>query len=423
MTQFIIKGPNLLSGEISVSGAKNAALKILPAAILADSPSTITNVPQITDIDHIIKLLESIGTKTEVSNNTVTIDPTNVTSSHPDEKLVKKLRGSIVLMGPLLAKFGRAVFSQPGGCLIGARPIDDHLDVFRQLGVDIQYKDDCYIMSGKPKPGKVVLKAMSVTATENAIMASVLSDGVTTIHIAAAEPEIADLANYLNKMGANIKGAGTHDIVVTGVKSLKGSKYEILPDRIEAGTYLLAALTTNSEVTVGPMIPEHLELVLKKLTDAGAKFEEISRNGRRYLRTIKHNGLTAQDIDTRPYPGFPTDLQSPYAVLMTQAKGDTHIFETIFEGRFRYLEELILMRAKADILNPRTFIIHGPNRLVGTEISSRDLRGGVALILAGLIANGTTIIDQAEYIDRGYERIDEKLRAIGVNIERVETKL
>lgn len=420
MSKFQIRGGKELKGEILVSGAKNAALKIIPAAILADSPSIISNVPNILDIEKIIEILRSINSDITFENNIVKIDPTRINSTTPNESLVKKLRGSVVLVGALLAKYGHAVFSEPGGCLIGARAIDDHLDLFRQLGVKIHISDGKYIMKGKPKAGKVVLNKLSVTATENAILATVLSDGITHIHVAAAEPEIADLANFLNKMGAKVEGAGTHNIFVTGVKKLSGVSYEILPDRIEAGTYIIAGVATNSEITVGPVITDHLDLVLKKLSDAGAKYKVIERNGHEYIKTLKHGELLARDVDTRPYPGFPTDLQSPYAVLATQCKGTTRIFETMFEGRFSYLEELKLLRANASILNPHEIEIHGVTKLFGTNISSKDIRGGAALVIAALLASRVTTIDDIEFIDRGYEKIDEKLNKIGADIERIE---
>ena len=419
MANFKIQGNRQLSGQILVGGAKNAALKILPAAILANSPSIITNVPRILDIEKMIDILESIGAVISFEQNTINIDPTKIHSSHPDEKLVKNLRGSVVLVGALLSKFGKAVFSRPGGCLIGSRPIDDHLDLFEQLGVRITEKNDTYFLNGKPKAGKVTLKKMSVTATENAILATVLSKGTTTIHVAAAEPEIVDLADYLNKMGAKVSGAGTHEITVVGVDRLIGVNYEVMPDRIEAGTYIIAGVATNSEITVGPLLSDNLSILLKKLADIGAKFEIIEKNGKEYIKTKKHGDLIAQDIDTRTYPGFATDLQSPYAVLMTQAKGEARIFETIFEGRFAYLEQLKLLRGNAEVLNPHEFMIKGPKKLQGALISSNDIRGGAALVIAALIASGETIIENIELVDRGYEKIDEKMNGIGAKIERI----
>jgi UDP-N-acetylglucosamine 1-carboxyvinyltransferase len=420
MSKFRIIGRKELKGEVTVSGAKNAALKILPAAILSSEPSVIKNVPEILDIEKMVGIIKSIGAEIKLENNVVTINPEKINSHHPDESLVKKLRGSIVLVGALLSRFGEAVFSQPGGCLIGARSIDDHLDVFRQLGVSIEYKDEKFYFKGKPKAGDVILNKMSVTATENAILATVLSPGTTHIHVAAAEPEIPDLANYLNKMGAKITGAGTHDITVVGVSDLHGADYEILPDRIEAGTYIMIGVMTNSEITVGPFVSEHLSIVLKKLKNIGAKFEIEQRGGQEYIKTLKHGKLTAEDIDTRPYPGFPTDLQSFYAVLMTQAEGRSHIFETMFEGRFASIEELQILRGQTQILNPHEFIVDGSTLLKGNTISSKDIRGGASLVAAALIAEGETIIEDIEFVDRGYEKIDEKLNKLGASIERID---
>jgi len=418
MASFKIQGKAKLSGHLSVSGAKNAALKIIPAALLANGTSTIKNVPDILDIRKMIDILKSLGAKITFENNVVTIDSSQVKTYKPDDKLVKKLRGSVVIVGPILSRFGKAVLTQPGGCLIGARPIDDHTDLFEQLGVKVRFDGERYHFNGFPKASNIILSHMSVTATENAIMASVLSKGTTTVHMAACEPEIADLAEFLNNMGAKIEGAGTHDIKIEGVVKLEPITYSILPDRIEAGTYLIAAIATNSQVTIGPLISEHLSIVLKKLQDSGARFEIFEKNGKEYIKTSKRGELKSVNIDTRPYPGFPTDLQPPYAVLMTQAKGDTEIFETIFENRFGYLEELRRLRADVEIQNPHEFIIRHSNRLIGSEISSRDIRGGAAVIIAALLAEGETVVEDAEFIDRGYENIDKNLRNAGVSITR-----
>ncbi len=420
MASFKITGQKELNGEINVSGAKNSAPMILVAAILADSASTIHNVPDTVDINKTIDILESIGAKVSFEDNTIILDPAGVNSFHPDEKLMKKLRASIVLVGALLSKFGQAVFSQPGGCLIGSRPIDDHIDLFKQLGVEINEDDCCYKLNGQPKSGKVVLNKMSVTATENAILVAVFSAGKTEIHVAAAEPEIADLANYLNKMGAKISGAGTHTIIVEGVEKLSGVVYDVLPDRIEAGTFLIAAVTTNSELTIGPIVSDDMSLFLKKLKDTGAKYEIVIQNGKEFIKTHHHGELVAQSIDTRPYPGFSTDLQSPYAALMTQAQGTSDIFETMFEGRFASIEQLQLLGGQTEILNPHEFVVHGPSKLVGATVSSGDIRGGVSLVIAALVAEGETTITDIEFIDRGYEKIDEKLRGVGAEIERIK---
>lgn len=420
MAKFEITGGKSLHGEIPISGAKNAALKILPASILSDGISTISNIPKIADVDVMVEILQSIGAKIDFEDHTAVIDPSGVSSYKPDRDLMKHLRGTIVLIGPLLAKFGKAEFYQPGGCLIGARPIDDHLDMFRQMGVKIEQKEDKYILSGKPKAGEIVLNKLSVSATENAIMATVLSSGITRIHVAAAEPEIADLADFLNSMGAKISGAGTHDIEIIGVESLHGTTHCIIPDRIEAGTYLMAALATNSEVKIGPVMPDHMNIVIKKLEAGGAKISIVEKDGHKYFQTKKHSGLKAVDIDTRTYPGFPTDLQSPFVVLITQAEGESCVFETLFEGRFLYLEELASMGAKAEIISQHLIKITGKTELSGKEIISRDLRGGAALVVAGLIANGKTKIDGLSFIDRGYEKMDEKLRSAGAEIRRTD---
>lgn len=420
MSKFEIEGRKELKGKIQISGAKNAALKILPASILGSTNSIIKNVPKISDIDKMISILQSIGAEISRDEDTININTSNINSFSPDEKLIKKLRGSIVTIGPLLAKFGEAIFSKPGGCLIGSRPIDDHLDIFRQMGIEITEDNNSYHLIGKPKAADIILNKLSVTATENAIMASVFVDGVTNIHVAAAEPEIIDLANFLNQMGAKISGAGTHDIKVEGVTELHGTEYEIMPDRIEAGTYLIAAIAANSEIEIGPVISNHLSIVLKKLRDAGAQFEIITRDGKEFIQTKKHNSLTAVDVDTRTYPGFPTDLQSPFVVLMTQAKGECKVFETLFEGRFLYLDELILMGANIEILSPQIIKIEGPTQLKSSDIFSRDIRGGAALVIAALIATDTTTVNGLEFIDRGYENMDQKLASVGASIRRIE---
>lgn len=420
MAKFEIVGKQELKGEIKISGAKNSALKIIPASILAGTPSVINNIPDIVDIHKLVKILKSIGADISFSNHTIDINPVPINSFRPDDKLVKKLRGSIVLIGPLLSRFGEAVFSNPGGCLIGSRPIDDHLDLFKQLGIHISEKDGVYHLVGKPKAGDIILNKLSVTATENAIMATVLSSGVTTINVAAAEPEIIDLANFLNKMGANIRGAGTHKVTINGVSELHGTDYEIMPDRIEAETYLIAAIATNSCLRIGPVNSEYMSIVAKKLHSSGANFQFLKENDQEFIQTEKHETLAGCNIDTRTYPGFPTDIQSPYAVLMTQAKGKTEIFETLFEGRFLYLDELKIMGADIEVLSPHIISISGPTELKGSEIYSRDIRGGAALVIAGLIAEGTTIIEDIEYIDRGYETMDKKFQNVGANIKRVD---
>lgn len=418
MAKYIIEGQVSLHGEIVISGAKNAALKILSAAILADTPSIIENVPRILDIEKLENIIRDLGAKVEVNGNTVTVDPKNINTTELNENLTKKLRGSIVLAGPMLAKFGEVTFFQPGGCLIGARAIDDHLDIFNQMGVALQEKNGKFTLKGKPQACNVILGKMSVTATENAIMAAVLSDGITKIDVAAAEPEIADLILFLNKMGAKITGAGSHTIIVKGVRKLRGTKHRVIPDRIEAGTYLMAAIATNSAVKIVDVIPEHLSIVLKKLRQAGAKFESYIENKKWVIATERHDSLVGVDIDTRTYPGFPTDLQSVYAVLATQTNGPTRIFETLFESRFGYIQEIKKMGANINIESPHIIYVYGQTPLNATAIESSDIRGGAALVLAALIANGKTTITGIELIERGYEDMAQKLTNAGAKIVR-----
>lgn len=420
MSQFKISGDAKLSGKVIVSGAKNAALKLIAASVMADSASVIDNVPDISDIKTLENIIRSTGAKVDVDGHTVTIDPTSIKSTELDPALIKKLRGSIVLAGPMIAKFGSVTIAQPGGCLIGARPIDSHLDVMRQFGIKVDEKNDTYILTGKPKATEIILPEMSVTATENAIMMAVLAVGTTTISVANVEPEIGDLIDFLNSMGAKISGRDTHKLSIEGVSGLTGIKHRILPDRIEAGTFLCLAVASNSEITICDVVPDHLSIVTKKLRDMGAKFDfEKASDGKMNITTRKRGELKSVDIDPRTYPGFPTDLQSVYAVLSTQSDGPTRIFETLFESRFGYISELKKMGANISIESPHIVYIYGPEPLYGTEISSSDIRGGAALVVAALIGNGETLIDNIEFIDRGYEKLDEKLSKLGANIVRI----
>lgn len=418
MSQFIIQGGADLTGKVTISGAKNAALKLIPAAIMADSPSVISNVPSISDIKTLEDIIRSAGAKVSVEGDTVTIDPTSISKTELDHDLVKKLRGSIVLAGPMVGKFGEVIFAQPGGCLIGARPIDSHLDIMRQFGVSVTEVDDSYHLSGKPKGAEIILPELSVTATENAIMTAVLAEGTSTISVANVEPEIGDLIDYLNAMGAKISGRDTHKLTIEGVKSLSGVNHRVLPDRIEAGTFLCLAIASNSEIEIHDIVPDHMSLIFKKLSDMGAKFEVKKTADKYSILTRKHNTLKSIDIDTRTYPGFPTDLQSVYATMSTQSNGPTRIFETLFESRFAYIEELKKMGANISVESPHIVYVYGPEPLKGTTIDSSDIRGGAALVLAAIIANGETIINNVGYIDRGYEQIDKKLSALGASVVR-----
>lgn len=420
MAKYHITGGRELSGEIKVSGAKNSALKLLAASILTNQVTILHNVPDIIDVNKMEDILRHIGCKVEVSGDTVKIDPSGINTTDLDADLTKKIRASIVLAGPMLAKFGKVSISQPGGCLIGARPIDDHIDVLSQYGVSVRQDGDRYSFIGKPQVGDIIMSEMSVTATENALMAAVLSEGITSIHVAAAEPEIADLANFLNSMGADIAGAGTHNIVIRGVKELKGCEHTVIQDRVEAATYLMMAIATNSELKIGPVIPEHLSIVIKKLSMTGAQFKVNKIDGKYYFETKRHDQLKSVNINSRTYPGFPTDLQSAYAALMTLAHGKTRIFETIFESRFGYIEELKRMDADIEVISPHIINVNGPKKLRPSEIDAFDIRGGAALVLAALATPGKTVIDHIEMIERGYEKLDIKLSGVGADITRIE---
>lgn len=418
MAKFVINGGKPLHGKIKVSGSKNAGLKMLAACVLTNKPCTLSNMPKISDIDTMLQIIQDIGGKTTRKNHRITVDASSVKQCHPDDRLINLMRASVVIVGPLIARFKEAEISQPGGCLIGARPIDTHIDAFRQLGVDIRQKNNHYLFRSNDKGGfkRVILKEMSVTATENVMMAAVLRNGKTEIRVAAAEPEIEDLANFLNKMGAKISGAGTHVINVTGVKKLEGAEYSVMPDRIEAGTFIIMAIAAKGNVEVQNIIPTHLDALLHKLNEMNVNY------------TLKSNSIIVKPtaslkpvyIDTRPYPGFSTDLQSPMAVLLTQANGTSRIFETLFESRFNYVSELSKMGADISVLNPHTLVIHGPTPLCGKKITAHDLRAGASLVIAALCARGQSIIDNIELIERGYESLEKRLKLLGADIERLE---
>ena len=419
MSKFIIEGGHSLHGEITVSGAKNAALPILASTLLNNEACTVINVPDIADIHTLLDILSSLGSKIiDFSNNKVIIDNSNVDGRDPDFVKVKQIRASILILGPLLSKFKKVKVTHPGGCHIGARPIDVHLKAFEALGAKVTKDDQFYYIEAEKLIGnKIVLDELSVTGTENAIMAAVLAKGSSEIHLAAAEPGIVNLIDSLNKMGAKITGAGSHVLYIEGVNKLTGATLEIIPDRIEAGTLALAAAIMHGDVLINGYVHNHLNIFTKKLQDANVKLKLIDEDKIHILRTTN---IKSVDIRTDIYPGFPTDLQAPFAVLMTQAVGNSKIFETMYDGRLNYLKELAKMGATANILDPHRAVISGPSVLYGKEITSLDLRAGATLILAALAASGTSVITQAELIDRGYEHIDKKLRSLGANIERID---
>ncbi len=417
MDQFIINGGKVLKGTIDVSGAKNAALGILPAALLADGISRIENVPNVNDIRVLIEAMKDLGVKIEhIDNNTVEIDSRNVDKLVVDYESIKKIRASYYLLGSLLGRFNEAQVAMPGGCNIGQRLIDQHIKGFEALGAEVDVDHGMVKAVGKEDGltgASIYLDVVSVGATINIMLASVMAEGVTTIENPAKEPHIVDVANYLNSMGAEIKGAGTDLIKIYGVEKLHGSEYMIIPDQIEAGTYMVAAAITGGDVTVGNLIPKHMEAITAKLLEMGVGIEEYGDS----IRVYSKGELKGVNIKTLPYPGFPTDMQPQMTVLLTVSKGTSIVSESIFDNRFLYVDELNRMGVNVKV-EGNTAIVSGVTALTGAEIIAPDLRAGAALILAALVAEGETVISHVDYIDRGYEFIEEKLRNIGADIVR-----
>lgn len=419
MEKLIVKGGNRLVGEVKTSGAKNAVLPIIAASILGTTPSHLDEVPMLEDVHTISEVLKCLGLAVKCSpeKNVLDIDSTEITSYEAPYELVRTMRASFLVMGPLLARIGKARISMPGGCAIGARPIDIHLKGFEALGVKIE-QGHGYIEASAPeglKGTSIYFDFPSVGATENIMMAASLAEGTTILENAAEEPEIVDLANYLNKMGAKIRGAGTDTIRIEGVDKLHGADYTIIPDRIEAGTYMIAAAMTGGDVVVENVLPEHQKPLIAKLREAGAVVEEDIDK----VRVIGKNPLKAVSIKTLPYPGFPTDMQAQMMAMMVIAEGRSKVTETVFENRFMHVVELNRMGAQIST-EGRSAVIDGPCKLTGCDVRATDLRAGAAMILAGLVAEGTTRIGDLHHIDRGYENIVAKLKKLGADIERVD---
>ncbi|QTV78340.1 UDP-N-acetylglucosamine 1-carboxyvinyltransferase [Phascolarctobacterium sp. Marseille-Q4147] len=419
MEKLIVKGGNRLVGAVKTSGAKNAVLPIIAASILGTTPSHLDEVPMLEDVHTISEVLKCLGLAVECSpeKNVLDIDSTAITSYEAPYELVRTMRASFLVMGPLLARIGKARISMPGGCAIGARPIDIHLKGFEALGVKIE-QGHGYIEASAPeglKGTSIYFDFPSVGATENIMMAASLAEGTTILENAAEEPEIVDLANYLNKMGAKIRGAGTDTIRIEGVEKLHGADYTIIPDRIEAGTYMIAAAMTGGDIVVENVLPEHQKPLIAKLREAGAVVEEDIDK----VRVIGKNPLKAVSIKTLPYPGFPTDMQAQMMAMMVIAEGRSKVTETVFENRFMHVVELNRMGAQIST-EGRSAVIDGPCKLTGCDVRATDLRAGAAMILAGLVAEGTTRIGDLHHIDRGYENIVAKLKNLGADIERVD---
>jgi len=415
--KLLIRGPKRLKGEVTVSGAKNAALGVLPAALLLSDVCTIENIPNILDIAILRRIMESLGTRfIDIDANTLRVDPTNVSSYVATSEDMHLFRGSYYLMGALLGRFRKAVVTFPGGCNFGERPIDQHIKGFEALGAKVEIEHGHIKLSASKLTGaNIYLDVVSVGATVNIMLAAVKAEGVTTIENAAKEPHIVDIANFLNAMGADIKGAGTDIIRIRGVKELKGNAvHSIIPDQIEAGTYMIAAAATKGDVLVKNVIPKHMESLSAKLIEMNIKVEEYDDS----IRVWGKDRLNRVNIKTLPYPGFPTDLQPIMSVLLLRADGISTITESIFDNRFQYIEELRRMGAKVRV-EGRMAVIEGGHKLTGAPIKALDLRAGAACVLAGCIADGVTEISNVHYIDRGYERMVEKLTSLGADIKRI----
>ncbi len=420
MARYEIIGGNSLLGEVTISGAKNAAVAILPAALLVADVCRIENVPDISDVRILLDILKGMGAKISYEDkNTVIIDSSDVNSIHPDPTLVRKMRASYYLMGALLGRFGRADVALPGGCNFASRPIDQHIKGFWALGADVDEAEDYVALEPGPNGlhgARISLDMASVGATVNIMLAAVLIPGQTVIENAAKEPHVVDLANFLNTMGARISGAGTDTIKIRGVESLKGGSYAIIPDQIEAGTYMAAAAATGGNVLVRNVIPKHMERISTKLMEMGAKVTEYDDA----IRVQANTRLRHTTVKTRPYPGFPTDMQAQLCVCMTLASGVSRLTESVYETRFfGYCTELSNMGADI-LINGKTAVVTGQEKLYGTTVCAHDLRAGAALIIAGLAAEGTTKVENIHFVERGYENIVEKLTNLGANIKKIE---
>ena len=415
MNKIIVNGPCKLEGEVVISGAKNAAVAILPATLLVNGKCHLENVPNISDIRAFITILESLGSKVEyISENEIIIDNTDIHTTVAPYDLTSKFRASYYLLGALLSRFGNAQISLPGGCNIGARPIDQHIKAFACLGADVEVKrGNVYASAKKLTANPIFFDVVTVGGTINAILAATLTEGTTTIENCAKEPHIVDVANFLNSVGAKIKGAGTDVIKVTGVTELKQtSSYAIIPDQIETGTFMVAAAATRGDVLIKNCIPKHMEPITAKLIESGAEVIEYEDS----IRVKMNKTPRAINIKTLPYPGFPTDMQPQFATYLTLATGSSLIVESIWESRFQYTAELVKMGANISF-HDRTAMVTGVKELFGSPIKALDLRAGAAMIIAGLIAHGPTEIYDIHHIDRGYEKIVDKFKALGANIE------
>lgn len=432
--KFIIEGGKRLRGEISARGSKNAALPIIAATLLTEKKCELDNIPDIEDVNKMLKLLQSLGADIDRHGpHKVSIEAKNLDPSDLNFSLVGKLRSSLLIIGPLLTRFKEVTLPQPGGCKIGARPLDTHLQAFKDLGVEVEInkgekKDDnrardYYTLKRKKlQARKIVLNEFSVTATENILLTTATLESETNLKIAAAEPHVQDLCRFLKKMGVSIKGIGTHNLKIKGSDNLEGTSHKVVSDYLEVGTFTIMGVATRSRIKVKNAVIDHLELTLKRLKQMGANIESIRKEGKNndIIKITPASNLESTKIEARPYPGIPTDLQAPFGVLATQAEGTTIIHDTLFEGRLKYIKELKKMGASAIIADPHRALITGPTPLYGKDIESFDIRAGATLIIAALVAEDKTTIREIYQVDRGYEEIEKRLQNLGADIERVK---
>jgi UDP-N-acetylglucosamine 1-carboxyvinyltransferase len=418
MDKLLIKGGSELHGEIYASGSKNSALPILAASLLADTPLKVGNLPHLNDVTTMLELLGSMGVDVMLSDEMeVQVDTSSINNLNARYELVKTMRASILVLGPLLAKFQKAIVALPGGCAIGSRPVNLHIDAMRAMGADVSIEDGNIVASveGRLKGAKILFEPVSVTGTENVIMAACLAEGTTVIENAAREPEVIDLANCLIGMGAQIEGAGSDVITVNGVERLNGTTFSVMPDRVEVGTYLTAVAMTGGRVKIKQAKPEYLSSVITKLESAGAL---ITLEDDSVAISMQQDKPKAVSLTTGPYPSFPTDMQAQFVSLNSIAEGNSTVTETVFENRFMHVQEIARMGGNIT-LKGNTAVIEGIEKLKGAPVMATDLRASASLVLAGLVAEGATIIDRIYHIDRGYERIEEKLKMLGADIERI----
>ncbi|MFA6039689.1 MAG: UDP-N-acetylglucosamine 1-carboxyvinyltransferase [Candidatus Peribacteraceae bacterium] len=418
---YHVRGGKPLSGEVSVGGAKNAALPLIAGALLAEGETVLTNVPKLRDTLAMLAILEFLGAETSFADGTLRIRTHKVRNKPIPAQYVSTLRGSIVLLGPLLARFGVVEMSYPGGCVLGKRPVGAHIEAFVQLGAKDMSSEEVLHLQGALRPGRVILPEFSVTATENVVLAAALLPGITTVELAAAEPHVRDVEDFVAEMGAEVRGKGTHTVTVCGRKDLQPVTHHVIPDYLEAGALALTGLVTRGKVSVRGVDDSHLTSFLDVLRRGGCVWEYKPEGG---VLTVdgEASQCRAMNVRTNIFPGFPTDLQAPLGVALTQASGVSRIFERLYEGRLGYLYELEKMGAHVEILNAHQALIIGPTPLKGRIVASNDIRAGAAMVLAALCADGETTITDVRYIERGYDRLDEKLEKLGARIERVEAK-